>query len=247
MNELAEQTHYINKKLNTTLNLIGLSEERSLYILIKALKNRYNQCLHWKYEDKEIDFIEDEDGNMLVKRFSIPAYDVKTAFKKAKIHFEDTKELFESLPMILKRHMPNGGIRRGSLFNEIYYNPDYEHFEINVNEMFYELIKLENLHMDSYFKVYHNEFFKLTGKHARSMYRLASMFEQNKIFTHNISTLRQYFKQQKSETKVFMRDVINKSILEVEKKTNFKITYKKIKKGKQLDKLLFTITRTKNK
>lgn len=245
--KIVEETHYINNDFNYVLNLISLSEERALYVLIKALKKRYNQCLHWGYEDEEVEFIEDLDGNKLIKKFNIPAYDIKLAFKKAKIRFNDTKDLFCSIPFILTNYMPNGSILKQGLFDKLFYDTDYERFELSVNDRFYEFIKLENREMDKYFKVYHNEFFRLTSKYSRAMYRLASMFSNNKYFSQNIQTLRNYFDQQDFKTSDFIYYVISKSLNEIAKKTNFKITYKTIKQGRNIHKLTFTVIREEAK
>jgi plasmid replication initiation protein len=237
------EAHYINNNFNEILNLISLSEERALYVLIKALKKRYNQCLHWGFQDEEVEYIKDSEDNLLIKKFNIPTYDVKLAYKEAKIRFNDTKDLFCNLPFVITKYMPNGSIRKQGLFNELFYNVNYERFELDVNERFYEFIKLENKEMDKYFKVYHNEFFRLTGKYSRAMYRLVSMFSNNKYFSQNIQTLRNYFNQREYENPEFMRMVIKRSIKEIEEKTNFKITYKTIKKGRNIHKLTFTVIR----
>ena len=242
-----EETHYINSDFNQILNLISLSEERSLYILIKELKKRYNQCLHWGYEDEDVEYIQDSEGNMLIKKFHIPAYDIKRAYEKSKINFEHTKDLFCNLPFVINKHMPDGSIRRQGLFNELYYNKNYERFEIDVNDRFYDFIKLENKEMERYFKVYHNEFFRLNGKYSRKMYRLISLFNNQKFFSQSLETLRDYFLQYEYDNKEFVRNVIVKSISEIEQKTSFKISYKKIKKGRFLNKINFSIHRIENK
>ena len=241
------EAHYINNDFNEILNLISLSEERALYVLIKALKKRYNQCLHWGFQDEEVEYIKDSEGNILIKKFNIPAYDVKLAYKEAKIRFNDTKDLFCNLPFVITKYMPNGNIIKQGLFNELFYNINYERFELDVNKRFYEFIKLENREMDKYFKVYHNEFFRLTGKYSRAMYRLASMFSNNKYFSQNIQTLRNYFDQQDFKTSDFIYYVISKSLNEIAKKTNFKITYKTIKQGRNIHKLTFTVIREEAK
>ena len=245
--KIVEETHYINNDFNYVLNLISLSEERALYVLIKALKKRYNQCLHWGYEDEEVEFIEDLDGNKLIKKFNIPTYDIKLAYKEAKIKFDNTKDLFCNLPFVITNYMPNGSILKQGLFDKLFYDTDYERFELSVNDRFYEFIKLENREMDKYFKVYHNEFFRLTGKYSRAMYRLASMFSNNKYFSQNIQTLRNYFDQQDFKTSDFIYYVISKSLNEIAKKTNFKITYKTIKQGRNIHKLTFTVIREEAK
>ena len=245
--KIVEETHYINNDFNYVLNLISLSEERALYVLIKALKKRYNQCLHWGYEDEEVEFIEDLDGNKLIKKFNIPTYDIKLAYKEAKIKFDNTKDLFCNLPFVITNYMPNGSILKQGIFDKLFYDTDYERFELSVNDRFYEFIKLENREMDKYFKVYHNEFFRLTGKYSRAMYRLASMFSNNKYFSQNIQTLRNYFDQQDFKTSDFIYYVISKSLNEIAKKTNFKITYKTIKQGRNIHKLTFTVIREEAK
>ena len=241
------EAHYINNDFNEILNLISLSEERALYVLIKALKKRYNQCLHWGFQDEEVEYIKDSEGNILIKKFNIPAYDVKLAYKEAKIRFNDTKDLFCNLPFVITNYMPNGSILKQRIFDKLFYDTDYERFELSVNDRFYEFIKLENREMDKYFKVYHNEFFRLTGKYSRAMYRLASMFSNNKYFSQNIQTLRNYFNQHEYENPEFMRMVIKRSIKEIEEKTNFKITYKTIKQGRNIHKLTFTVIREEAK
>ena len=242
-----EEIHYIGSNFNEILNLISLSEERALYVLIKALKKRYNQCLHWGYEDEEVEFIEDLDGNKLIKKFNIPAYDIKLAYKEAKIKFDNTKDLFCNLPFVITNYMPNGSILKQGIFDKLFYDTDYERFELSVNDRFYEFIKLENREMDKYFKVYHNEFFRLTGKYSRAMYRLASMLGHNKYFSQNMITLRNYFNQHEIETKYFIKYVIKKSINEINTKTDFNIIYKTIRQGRNIHKLTFTVIREEAK
>lgn len=246
-----ESTHYISHKLNETLKLLSLVEERSMYVLIKELKKNYNRIIYWNADDEKVDFEQeyfdsDEMAGKIYK-FSIPAYDVKQAFIKAKIDFKTTIELFEKLPNRLKIYNPNGEIDIIWLFRRIKYDPNYNEFVIWVNEEFYDYVKLQNNDMDRWFKIYHNEFFRISGKHTRNMYRLACMWE-NKSIELKIDTVKKFFLYDGSEevpAKKFFSNIIERSITELHSKTKIKIKYEKIKQGREIYKIKFIFSRPK--
>lgn len=242
MKKIVSTEYLINKDLNETLNFLSVIEERSLYVLIKELKQEFYTYVVQYDLDGKVRSYEDYDN---ISEFYISANIMKKAFEKNRIIFNDIIDILENLPMTVIKNYLNGDCERICLFRSIKYLINNDTFKIKLSKEFYDYIYIfvrEDEKIDNFFKVYHDEFFKLNSKTSKALYRLASIWSNAGWRNMKFKDFENYFRIKSRN----LDKQLNNAIEKINKDTRFNISYSKIKKGKEISNIIFKIEKKKD-
>lgn len=218
-----KDTHFISKDLNDTLNMLSLLEERALYVIVKELKKQHFSDTEKVDYDFQGDFVR-HTGEKIME-FELSATTVKLAFQKNKIAFSNMIDLFQKISTSVVKYYVNGDMEKINLFDNVKYISESDSFLIVLNEEFYDFIILGN-DDKMFFKIYHEEFFKLTSIHQKSLYRLCSIWVNLGKRTLTIDEFKRYFGlSKKYRNKDIDTKLLQPAMEKINDLTGFNISY----------------------
>ena len=220
-----KNTHLIHKELNKNLNNLSVTQERILYLIIKKVKES-------SYNSSCFDVLGKFDGENTKNKITITGKEIR---KLLKYSLKDIIQIIKTIPNSVKVEYDNGDIDCLYLFKRMRYKKDSDIFEIYLNVEEFNCFVIMYGGSNNFFKIYHEEFMKLTSKWSQNLYRLCSQwFEYGKTFNITIEHLKEVLGVLETyNTKNLEYKILKPAIENINKNTNFNITYlKKKKKGK---------------
>lgn len=234
---MEEKKHFISNSLHNSLNVLTVIEERALYLLVDEIKRKY-------YKDKQVSFDQELSSNDKIYEVELDGKVVRDAIRQT---FKTLRELLLAIPSRITILYENDSGKVVYLFRRIEYDGKTDVFKIKLNDEFYDYIYVREVKKE-FFIIHSPEFDKISTVHGQALYRLCSRFLNQKNYLMKIETLKEYFRLgKKYKTADIVNKILEPGIEKIHVFTNFRIKYKKRKKGKEITHILFTFTRVEDR
>lgn len=214
-------------------------------LIIDSLKNYnvlelrvfYNLLYIYKCKNVFNEFADEMEKN---EPFYIPKQEITSLFTKNRLTFKSIVELIENMPNKVQFVDENGRqVGFVGVFEYFIYDTEQEEFEICFTNTIIPFLEA----LSNFSNIDLMDISNLSKKYSIRLYELCCRYMNQKYYSMKIDVFKKYFAVPESYKMCEIdRSILKSSIAEIEKKTNKRIKFEKIKKGKEVTHIKFTFT-----